>query len=149
MLKFLPLICGFILLANGCSKKAKPVDPNQRQRMAEIREQIKNQLGEKYDKPVPAATADQLKRGSQLYPQICASCHGGRGEGKGHIADGILGTPSNFTDAEEATFYSEQARLHIIRKGIPGTAMMGWENVLIEKDILAVYLYIRSLIKSK
>ena len=50
--------------------------------MSELRERLKGELGEKYDQSVPEATEAQLKRGAELYPQVCASCHGGRGDGQ-------------------------------------------------------------------
>lgn len=140
-------LISFVLLC-GCGGEPQPVDAERLHRREQFRDRIKEVLDEKYELEVPLATQEQLKRGSELYPKICASCHGGRGDGKGEIAAGILGKPANFTDSEQATFYSEQARLYIIRKGIEGTPMMGWENVLTEDDILAVYVYIRSLISS-
>lgn len=123
------------------------MDPGQEQRFALLREHLKRQLGDKYEAPVPAASPDQLKRGSVLFAKVCAPCHGGRGEGKGHVATALAGTPTNLTSADKTSFFSEQARLYIIRKGVPGTAMMGWEDVLTEQDILAIYLYARSLIQ--
>lgn len=125
------------------------MNPSHRQRQAQVREQLRLKLGERYDEPVPAATPQQLERGSKLYVQLCAPCHGGRGDGKGHTGVALAIPPSVFTDREQARFFSEQARLHIIRKGMPGTAMMGWETVLPEKDIQALYGYIRSLIDTR
>ncbi|MCZ6817904.1 MAG: cytochrome c [Calditrichaeota bacterium] len=141
------LILLFLLVATGCRQEEKTVDPGQEQRFALLREHLKRQLGDKYEAPVPAASPDQLKRGGELFAKVCAACHGGRGEGKGHVATALAGTPTNLTSPHEASFFSEQARLYIIRKGMPGTAMMGWEDVLTEQDILALYLYIRSLIQ--
>jgi high-affinity iron transporter len=135
-----------VMLFYSCVRTAEPFDPQQLQRMEAVRERLKKELGEKYDQPIPAASTKQLNRGSELYAQLCASCHGARGDGKGEIAEGIIGHPSDFTDAKQAAFYSEQARLQIIRKGIPGTPMMGWENVLTEEEMLSVYVYVRSLI---
>lgn len=104
------------------------------------------QLADKYDDPVAPATRQQLVRGGELYGKLCATCHGANGKGKGRIANGLDHRPTDFTDPEEAAFFSEQARLEIIRKGIPKTAMMGWGNVLSERDILAVYVYIRAFV---
>jgi len=135
------------LLPSGCGKNNASPPPalNQRRRWEELRRQLQQTLGEKYDDPVPAATVTQLKRGSVLFAQLCAGCHGARGDGKVAHPGALLQQPSNFTDLAQAMFFSEQARLQIIRKGISGTAMMGWEEVLPESDILAIYLYIRYL----
>lgn len=145
-IRFLFLILPCFLLA--CSAENETIEPDQFQHMSQNREHIKAVLGETYDQAVPPASDALLKRGAELYPEICASCHGGRGDGKGRIAEGIVGRPADFTDPKEAAFYSEQARLYIIRKGLPGTPMMGWEGVLPEEDIIAVYAYIRSLINT-
>lgn len=149
MVKIITILISLILLLNACNMDSKSLDPEQRQRMKQVRERIKEVLGNQYDEPVPQGTEQQLKRGGELYTQLCVSCHGGRGDGHGYLAKGLITRPSNFTDLKQATFYSEQARLYIIRKGVPGTPMMGWENILNENDILAVYLYVRSLVPSK
>ncbi|MDZ7359661.1 MAG: cytochrome c [candidate division KSB1 bacterium] len=139
------------LLPSGCGKNnaSLPPSPEQQRRWKELRQQLQQTLGEKYNTPIPAATVPQLKRGSELFAQLCASCHGERGDGKVAHPGVLLQPPSNFTDAAHATFFSEQARLQIIRQGIAGTAMMGWGEVLPENDILAIYLYIRYLYQSK
>jgi mono/diheme cytochrome c family protein len=137
------LMC--MVMAAGCGKKAKPQPPDQRQRLEIVRREIQAALGEKYDEPVPAASPAQLARGLELYPQLCAGCHGARGDGAGVESGGLLQHPSSFIDPAQATFFSEQARLHIIRKGIGGTAMVGWEEVLPESDIVAIYMYVRHL----
>ena len=143
------LLFGLLLIFSSCTSESKPIDPTQQQRMLELRERLKSELGEKYNQSIPEATEAQLKRGAELYPHVCASCHGGRGDGLGKISEGLAGNPTSFTDPEQATFFSGQARLEIIRKGVSGTPMMGWQNVLSEEDVLTLYLYIRSLIGQK
>jgi mono/diheme cytochrome c family protein len=139
------------LLPSGCGKNnaSPPPSSEQRHRWEELRRQLQQTLGEKYHQPIPAATTTQLKRGSELFAQLCAGCHGAHGDGKVEHPGVLLQQPSNFTDPAQATFFSEQARLHIIRKGIAGTAMMGWEEVLPENDVLAIYMYVRYLYQSK
>lgn len=130
-----------------CGKASPAFSPEQRARMETLRQDLRQTLGAKYDEPVPAATPAQLKRGSELFAELCAGCHGVRGDGQIEHPDVLLQQPSNFTDPTQATFFSEQARLHLIRQGIPGTAMMGWAEVLPEADILAIYTYVRYLYK--
>lgn len=137
-----------MIIAGACGPQAQPIPAEQRVRLEKLRQQLQQSLGEKYDDPVPAATGPQLKRGSELFAQLCASCHGARGDGKVEHPGVLLQQPSDFTDPAQATFFSEQARLHIIRKGIAGTAMMGWEEALPEADILAIYMYVRYLYES-
>ena len=149
MIKLLFLSCIVTLGALACSDEPNVPTAEQLHRMTALRNQLRETLAKQYDVPVAAATETQLKRGQELYQQVCAPCHGVRGRGDGHTGQGLLGRPTDLTDPSHANFYSEQARLHIIRKGVSGTPMMGWENVLTEEDIVAVYLYIRSLIKRK
>ena len=136
-----------VLMFVGCGGKTKPLPPEQRARMEKLSQELRQALGAKYDEPVPAATPAQLRRGSELFAELCAGCHGARGDGKVEHPDVLLQQPSNFTDPAQATFFSEQTRLHFIRQGIPGTAMMGWAEVLPEADILAIYTYVRYLYK--
>lgn len=135
-----------IAVISACNSTNPSIAPERLSHMTAVREKLKHEMGERYDQPVAASSDSQLQRGQKLFAQLCAGCHGPRGDGKGHVAEGIAGHPSNFTNPAEAAFYSEQARLQIIRKGISGTPMMGWENVLTEEDILAVYGYVRSLL---
>lgn len=144
---FLTFFCMFFFI--GCGSKPQPVPPDQHARLENLRQELRQTLGERYDTPVAAATLPQLKRGSELFAELCVGCHGVRGDGKTEHSGVLLQQPSNFTDAAQATFFSEQARLYLIRKGIPGTAMMGWEEVLPEQDILAIYMYVRYLYQSK
>lgn len=149
MMKSFLLSSGVVFLFFSCHQQSQPIDPQRLAHMMAVRRRLEKELGERYDRPVVAASDSQLQRGQKLFAQLCAGCHGPRGDGKGHVAEGIAGYPSNFTDPAEAAFYSPQARLQIIRKGVPGTPMMGWENVLTEEDILAVYVYVRSLMVSE
>ena len=142
------LFClGLMLTLGACSESTKVSDPEQFRRMVQLRERMKKELAAEYDLPVAAATEQQLKRGSELYHQVCAPCHGANGRGDGKTAKGLSGNLTDLTDPELATFYSEQGRLNIIKKGVEGTPMLSWQNVLTEADILAVYLHIRSLVK--
>jgi len=148
-MKRITLFLACALIMTGCGRNEQPVPPDQRARLENLRQELRKTLGEKYDAPVAAATLPQLKRGSDLFAELCAGCHGARGDGITEHPGVLLHQPSNFTDEAQATFFSEQARLHLIRKGIPGTAMMGWEEVLPEEDILAIYMYVRYLYQSK
>lgn len=139
-----PLTVFSWLPLSGCGPQAKPLPPDQRQQLEKLREELRQTLKAKYDEPVAAATVEQLKRGSELYAQLCAGCHGARGDGIGAHPGGLLQQPTDFTNAAQATFFSEQARLHIIRNGIAGSAMMGWKEVLPESDLVAIYMYVRN-----
>jgi len=141
------LLCLSLLLACGCKKKQSTPDPVQKKRFETLRRALQKKLGEQYHASIPEASAEQIRRGAELFSQLCAACHGSRGNGVSNSsALSELGAPSNFTDPKAASFFSDRARLEIIKTGIPGTAMMGWGSILREKDMISIYLYVKSLI---
>jgi mono/diheme cytochrome c family protein len=136
------MLCLCIL---SCSSDNNDMDPEQMARLTSIRNRLKEELGESYNKPLPTGTPAQMARGEQLYDQMCASCHGLNGQGLIHTGNDTIWKPADFTDKKQASFFSEQARLEIIKNGIKGTPMPGWQNVLNQEDIMAVYQYIKSM----
>jgi len=114
--------------------------------MNAVRDSLKKELGNHYDAVVPELTKEQIALGTKVFKNNCIICHGEQGKGDGVAARGLSDPPADFTDGTHATYYSEKARLQIIRKGIRGTAMVGWDNVLNEKEIVAVYGYIKTFI---
>ncbi len=115
------------------------------QHMNEVREWLKEELEDKYDQLTPPATEEQLVRGKEIYTKICASCHGKNGKGDGPAAAVLESKPADFSDPVHSKYYSDQGRLHIIKKGVQGTPMVGWEAALNEEKIYTVYAYVRSL----
>jgi len=114
-------------------------------RMNDIMKKLKHELGDKYNHPVPAATNEQLVSGKKIFSNLCVACHGVSGKGNGPAAAALKQKPADFTDAEHSRIYSDQGRMQIIRKGIAGTPMSGWEGTLNAKEIQSVHAYIRSL----
>ena len=117
-------------------------------RMNKIRDKLKRELGENYDEVIAEPTNEQIVHGAEVYNLKCAKCHGKQGKGDGVDGIGLRITLADLTNAEYATFYSDEARKRIIRKGIDGTTMIAWQTVLNEQEIDNVYLYIRTLIKT-
>jgi mono/diheme cytochrome c family protein len=115
--------------------------------MREVRDGLKKELGEQYDVAVPAATEAQLAAGKAIYKKLCVACHGESGKGDGPTALQLKDKPADFTDATHAHFYSDRGRIHIIKKGVAGTPMVPWEKALKEDQIMAVFVYIRSMAK--
>lgn len=142
---FLILACAFWVW--HCGAKPQDMPPVQRAQNEKLRAELRQTLGAQYDEPIAAATPAQLKRGAELFAELCAGCHGVRGDGRTEHPGVLLQQPSDFTDKKQATFFSEQARLQIMRSGIRGTAMMGWAEVLPEADLVAIYTYVRYLYK--
>jgi len=113
--------------------------------MNDVLQRLKSDLGDKYNQPVPAATEAQLASGKKTYAKLCVSCHGASGKGDGAAAAGLKQKPADFTDAEHSKFYSDQGRMHIIKKGVAGTPMPAWQGILNDEEIVAVHAYVRSL----
>lgn len=132
---------------SACSEKHPDGRAPKFDEMAQVRERLKLKLGPKYDQPVPEATAVQLARGKKLYKTACATCHGDAGKPPAHMLVSLVKPPADLSNPAVANFYSEQARIEIIRNGIRGTPMKGWRGLLSEDDILAVFMYTRTLIK--
>lgn len=154
------LVC--VLFFSSCiDSKKKPVKENEytietdhidslysdSKTISDVRELLIKELGEKYNDPVSDPTPLQLRRGKEVYTNYCAPCHGNNGAGNGPAGLQLNPRPSDFTDSIHAHFYSPQGRIHIIKKGISGTSMVGWENTLSNDDILSVYAYIVTLKK--
>ncbi|MFV8347396.1 c-type cytochrome [Flavobacterium sp. ZB4P13] len=115
------------------------------QQMNETREWLKQELGEKYNQPVSPGTEEQLAQGKNIFTKYCVTCHGSGGKGDGPGATTLQPKPADFTDPEHSSFYSNQGRIYLIKKGMKGTAMAAWENILSEEEILSVYVYVNSL----
>ncbi len=113
--------------------------------MGDVRSWLKTELGDNYDTEVPASTDEEIKAGKTVFLKVCQSCHGASGKGDGPAAAGLDPKPADFTDPGHSRYYSDMGRLHIIRKGIKGSVMVGWENILSETEINNVYAYVRSL----
>ncbi|HEX9653334.1 MAG TPA: hypothetical protein VGA99_06465, partial [bacterium] len=77
------------LVVFACDSHNPSIVPERLHHMMEVRERLQNELGEQYNRLVPAATDYQLQRGRKLYGQLCGGCHGPRGDGKGHVAEGL------------------------------------------------------------
>jgi mono/diheme cytochrome c family protein len=115
------------------------------QRMKNLREQLKNELGSKYDVPLPTPTAEQRALGKTIFVTNCAPCHGSQGKGDGPSAPNFDPRPANFTDPMQSGIISDKGRIQVIKKGVDGTAMPGWESMLSDEKLLSVYAYVRSL----
>ncbi|TDE44982.1 cytochrome c [Flavobacterium rhamnosiphilum] len=115
------------------------------QQMNETRDWLKQELGEKYNQPVSPSTEEQLVQGKNIFTKYCITCHGSSGKGDGPGATTLQPKPADFTDPEHSSFYSNQGRIYLIKKGMKGTAMAAWENILSEEEILSVYAYVNSL----
>jgi len=85
-----------------------------------------------------------LEQGRVYYAQLCVSCHGVRGDGLGEWAYRVVPRPANLTRTR--TRNRSDAQLYeIISNGLPGTAMIGWQRQLSERQRQQLVVYVRHL----
>jgi DMSO reductase family type II enzyme heme b subunit len=101
--------------------------------------------------PVMAKDGDGEK-GEAVYNKRCLQCHGEEGDGLGPAAERLNPPPRDFTlglykiksSAFDADLPNDDDLFRMVRDGMPGTAMPGWEDMLSEQDMWDVITYIKS-----
>jgi mono/diheme cytochrome c family protein len=139
----------FFYIINGCSEEQADKSRPKFIEMSRLREELKQKLGTNYDLPIPPATVEQLARGKALYQIICSPCHGNSGKPPAVTLTSLIVPPADLSHPDIAHFFSDQARLEIIRNGIGGTPMKGLDGLLSEEDTVAVFMHTRTLIKQQ
>jgi mono/diheme cytochrome c family protein len=89
-------------------------------------------------------SAEARARGSVLFLEHCALCHGERGDGRGARREGLTRAPRDFTNPAWRASTSPRRVFHAIREGSPLTPMPGWK-ALTEQDAWDMTAYVLSL----
>jgi cytochrome c oxidase cbb3-type subunit 3 len=92
--------------------------------------------------PGAEASVAQIELGRKIYNFRCYYCHGYSGNAQTLAATLVTPKPVDFTNTSPDALGSERM-LQSIRSGRPGTAMMGFSNVLKPREIEAVADFIR------
>jgi DMSO reductase family type II enzyme heme b subunit len=94
---------------------------------------------------------ETIARGQAIYMRRCSFCHGVEGKGDGPVADYLNPRPRDFTTGvyKLRTTKSGEAPLdedlfRTITRGLPGTAMQGFEGVLTEVERRQVIAFIKT-----
>lgn len=82
--------------------------------------------------------------GENLYQETCAACHGTRGLGDGPQAVGLNPAPVNFT-AGHTAIHSDGDLFYWIQNGIPGSAMVAYDEKYTDQEIWHLVNYVRRL----
>lgn len=82
------------------------------------------------------------KRGEALYRLHCVKCHGGRGDGMGPEARGLIVPPANFHLGKYRS-KTDIALLIAIEDGVLFSPMQAWRHTLTEEQIRDIIGYIR------
>lgn len=80
--------------------------------------------------------ADAATTGKNLYMQLCQRCHGAEGDGKGAIQPNLANFPRAFTG--NAAYFQQRSKQQVlgsITKGIPGTSMPSYGDLLSRQEI--------------
>jgi cytochrome c oxidase cbb3-type subunit 3 len=80
-----------------------------------------------------ARDAKVLARGGKVFADRCASCHGATG-------NGLIGP--NLTDEYQKHGWTRLDLYKVVRRGIPGTAMVAWGDQLPPADIVAATTFV-------
>ncbi|MFQ5638331.1 MAG: c-type cytochrome [bacterium] len=93
-------------------------------------------------------------KGEKIYRGACLPCHGVNGDGKGPYYEALNPKPRNFTTGKfkfrttsSRSVPTDQDLFKTISKGLPGTFMPAWEDLLSEKDRMALVQYIKTFSK--
>lgn len=112
--------------------------------VAQLAHQAAGLLVVAYPMPVAPAKAPDITKGSQLFQQICASCHGATGGGDGPAAQGLDPQPIAFSDAQRANARSLMALYQVTSQGVEGTSMVAF-GALPEDDRWALAYFVGGL----
>ena len=94
---------------------------------------------------------EDIEAGKALYQKRCSHCHGDEGKGDGPAAEFFTPRPRDFTSGlykYRTTATGQMPRdedlLKTISRGLPGTGMPSWDDVLKEKERMQVIQYIKT-----
>ena len=94
---------------------------------------------------VPAALA-----GEALYKEVCARCHGAKGDGLGPIAIYLDPSPRDLTKTSFMNSKPRERFRKSIQEGVPGTSMPPWGKAMSEAQVDGLLDYVEAtFVKAK
>jgi mono/diheme cytochrome c family protein len=130
---FVILLSAFILTA--CASNATSSSTNDNDTRPPVPAEYagrKNPLG-----------ADGATDGAKVFQTNCQMCHGPQGHGDGPAGESLDPKPKNLADLQ--TKAGDDFLFWRVSEGVPGTAMVGWKQILTEQQIWQVVSFIRTL----
>ena len=94
------------------------------------------------DPVAPKKTPELLKEGKKIFEQVCASCHGSKGDGKGSAGAALKPPPTDLQKPLKGwpnTKGDPQKIFEVISKGIPNSAMVAWTQYSEQQRWALVY----------
>jgi mono/diheme cytochrome c family protein len=86
-----------------------------------------------------------ISAGSDAYQVYCIGCHGPNQDGNGPNSVSLDPKPQNLRNKDFMQALSYQRIWTSVHKGVPGTAMPRWENVIPDDKIQDIICYVLSL----
>jgi mono/diheme cytochrome c family protein len=86
-----------------------------------------------------------IAAGSTYYQLYCIGCHGPNQDGNGPNSTALDPKPQNLRNKDFMQAISYQRVWTSVHKGVPGTAMPRWENVIPDDKIEDIICYVLSL----
>ncbi len=101
--------------------------------------------------PMAFSLDGDSESGERIYLKRCVGCHGVDGDGLGPGSERLIPPPRDFTSgmfkimstAFDGYIPQDQDIYEMIRIGMPGTAMPGWEDILSEQNMWDLVAYIK------
>jgi mono/diheme cytochrome c family protein len=87
-------------------------------------------------------TLPPFKTGEEIYKNLCARCHGEKGDGKGVAYLYLDPAPRDLTKVAFMNSKPEGRFVQSLKSGVPGTSMPPWERVLTDEQRRAVLTYV-------
>lgn len=98
---------------------------------------------------VSASAIAQAQDGKKIYQQRCAFCHGDTGKGDGPSGQALQPAPKDFSQPAFWASIGDGGVRKAIENGKPGTAMIGFKNIMKPEEIDAVASHVESFRPAK
>ena len=97
----------------------------------------------------PGAPQDaaSVAAGKTLYEVNCVACHGAEGKGDGPGSVALDPKPRDLSSSKYKYGDTDQIVFVSISKGLPGSGMVAWENLLSVKERWQLVAFIKTLRK--
>ncbi|MGE0491777.1 MAG: cytochrome c [Vulcanimicrobiota bacterium] len=97
---------------------------------------------------IPAASAETVAKGKELFQTNCTTCHGDDAAGNGPAGAALDPPPRNLTLPGEYKYgHLDLAVYRTVKYGSDGTGMVGWDGRMSEDEMWAVVHYVRGIQK--
>ncbi|MBN1337424.1 MAG: cytochrome c [Deltaproteobacteria bacterium] len=97
------------------------------------------------DPEVREVAPGPLRAGRVAFRATCQVCHGLYGQGDGPAAAALHPPPADLTEPTRADAWTPARLEDTIRSGVPGTAMIAFEDQMEASEILSVTAWVHTL----